>query len=294
MSEVLLPGRMCRDQILKVPGLECDITLLDSIDSTSEWALQQSKAGRDFPFACFAEEQTQGRGRRGRCWVSPSNSNIYMSLAWNPDILLGELGALSLVIGMSVIRALESIGIEQARLKWPNDVLVNDKKIAGILIETARSNDGSLIVIIGIGLNYNWPSDSSGDSTEKPDQPWTDVRSSLKNEPVGDCSYDRDFVAGVLLRECMEMCEFYPHNKEPLLKEYRAKYDACLHERVDVTLGDGTQLHGIANGVTATGEMRILINEEERVFNSADISLRRLETRSSETGRIKPGNVKPC
>ena len=273
---MLLPDRMSRDQILRVPGLECDISLLDSVDSTSEWVLQQVRSRRDFPFACFAEEQTHGRGRRGRSWLSPSNSNIYMSLAWKLDVKLNELGALSIVIGMAVIRALEGIGIKQARLKWPNDVLVNDKKIAGILIETAKSNvkalgnDEALVVVIGIGLNYNWPADF----IEKPDQPWTDVVSSLKSGSVGERNYGRDYLGGLLLRECMEMCEFYPHNNESLLKEYQASYDACLHQSVDVILDSGIKINGIANGVTATGELRVLIDGEEQVFNSADISLR--------------------
>jgi len=285
MPDVLLSDCLCRDQILKVPGLECDISLLDSVGSTNDWAQQQAKSIRDFPFACFAEEQTRGRGRRGRSWISPSNSNIYMSLAWKLAIPVSELGALSIIIGMAVIRALEGVGIKQARLKWPNDVLVNDKKIAGILIETVTGKSGSLVVVIGVGLNYNWPGNAPGNSsdeaTEKPDQPWTDVVSVLKTGPESSngSRYDsgRDYLAGLLLRECMAMCEFYPHNKASLLKEYQAGYDVCLHQRVDVTLDNGRKFDGVANGVTDSGEIRILINEEEHVFNSAEISLRRFE-----------------
>jgi len=257
---------MRRDQILKVPGLECDITLLDSVDSTSEWVLQQIRFRRTFPFACFAEAQTQGRGRRGRSWTSPPHSNIYMSFAWEPDFSLSEIGVLSIGIGLAVIKVLEDIGIMQPRLKWPNDVLVDGKKIAGILIETAKNNDGSLIVVIGIGLNYNW----SGACEEKPDQPWTDVVSLLK---VG-AAIDRGYLSGLLLRQCMEMCELYPHNKASLLREYQAGYDVCLHRSVDVTLDSGLKLNGIAIGVTPAGEIRVLINGEEQVFSSADISLR--------------------
>jgi BirA family biotin operon repressor/biotin-[acetyl-CoA-carboxylase] ligase len=298
MPEALSPDRLCREQILKMLALECDISLLDSVDSTNEWALRQAKSRRCFPFACFAEKQTQGRGRRGKLWVSPSNSNIYMSLAWNLDIPLGEVGVLSIVIGMAVIRALEKTGVKHAKLKWPNDVLVNNKKIAGILIETVKSNDGNLVAVVGVGLNYNWPRNSSGDVTEEPDQPWTDVVSSLKTEHADDCAddrdYTRDYLAGLLLQECMEMCEIYPHNNEPLLKEYHAKYDVCLHERVDVVLDNGMKLIGIAKGVTAAGEMRVLINEEEHVFNSADISLRKTEAEKAEPGKVEPRNVKLC
>jgi BirA family biotin operon repressor/biotin-[acetyl-CoA-carboxylase] ligase len=276
MSEMLLQNCMSCDQISKVIGDECDITLLRSIDSTNEWVRQEIRSRRTFPFVCFAEEQTQGRGRRGKTWVSPSNSNIYMSLAWKLDVSLNEIGPLSIVMGLAVIRTLGAVGIKQARLKWPNDVLVDGKKIAGILIETEKSIDGDLVAIIGIGLNFDW----SGDGKQTPDQSWTDVVSLIDVRPAQASGYDRasgcsrDFLAGLLLKECMEMCELYPHNNESLLMEYRASYDDCLHKQVDVILDSGQKLSGIAKGVTSYGEIRVLINGEERLFNSADISLR--------------------
>lgn len=289
MSDVLNTDRLSRDQIMKVPGLKCDITLLDAVDSTNEWALSQTKSTRDLPFACFAEKQTQGRGRRGRSWLSPSNSNIYMSLAWRLDVQHGELGALSIIMGMAVIRALEEIGIKQAKLKWPNDVLVNGKKIAGILIETVKKSDGSLIVIIGTGLNYNWPQDCSGNVIEKPDQPWTDIVSSFNTGAIVGHDCGRNYLAGLLLSECMKMCKLYPHNNESLIREYHARYDVCMNENVNVTLDNGMKLHGIAKGVTNTGEIRIQINEEEHVFNSADISLKRFGPE-----KTRPENIKTC
>lgn len=277
---------MSQDQILEVSGPDCNVTVLDSVASTNEWVLQRAKSTGDFPFACFSEEQTQGRGRRGSSWISPSNSNIYMSLAWQSDLSVSELGALSIIIGIAVIRVLENIGIKQALLKWPNDILVDDKKIAGILIETTRSDEGKLIIVVGVGLNYNWPATSM----EAPDQPWIDVISLLETEFL----VSRSSLAGLLLKECIEMCELYPHNNVWLLDEYRAKYDICLHEEVDVILGNGLKFCGVANGVTSTGEIRVLINGEERVFNSADISLRKTGVSGGGSEMINPGNTEPC
>lgn len=267
MLDVSRPVSMHRDHILEAPGLDCDITLLDSVASTNVWVLQQCSSGRQLPFACFAEQQTKGRGRRGKLWVSPSNSNIYMSLALKLDLPVSSMGALSIVIGIAVIRALEKIGVRQAQLKWPNDVLVDDKKIAGILIETTQEDSGKRVVVIGVGLNYSWPVTS----TQIPDQPWTDVVSVLKTGTVAGRSY----LAGLLLKECLQVCETYPHNKVSLISEYQAKYDVCLHKSVNVTLDNGMKFHGVANGVTAAGEIRVLINGEERIFSSAEVSLRK-------------------
>jgi BirA family biotin operon repressor/biotin-[acetyl-CoA-carboxylase] ligase len=253
---------------------KCGVSLFDSLDSTNEWVLQKVREDESMPFACFAEQQTQGRGRRGKRWVSPPLCNIYMSLAWSFELPVSQIGVLSLAIGMAVAKTLEKTGIQHALLKWPNDVMVDDKKIAGILIETARINDNKTSVVIGVGLNYHFSGDLHPESSpESPDQPWTDVISSLKRPPEAG----RNQLAALLLQECMAMCERLPREQEKLIEEFQNQYDACARKAVSVSLDNGEQLQGIACGVTSMGEIRILIDGEERIFNSAEISLKKMD-----------------
>lgn len=265
--QLLMPEKLDINRMQHALAGKCSVSLFESLDSTNEWVLQKIREGESMPFACFAEQQTQGRGRRGKCWTSPDTGNIYMSLAWLFELPVNQIGTLSLAIGMAVVKALEKSGIHNAMLKWPNDVLVDDKKIAGILIETARISDNKTSVCMGVGLNYRLPVYSP----DVPDQPWTDVVTSLNLESEGG----RDQLATFLLQECVAMCERLPLEHERLVKDFHDQYDACAQQAVSVLLDDGRQLKGVACGVTSTGEIRILIDGEERVFNSAEISLRK-------------------
>jgi len=262
-----MPEKLNLNRIQKALEKKCSVNLFESLDSTNEWVLQKVREGESMPFACFAEQQTQGRGRRGKHWISPPLCNIYMSLAWLFDLPVSQIGILSLSIGMAVAKTLEKTGVQNVMLKWPNDVLIDDKKIAGILIETASINDNQTSVVIGVGLNYLLPESLP----EIPDQPWTDVVSSLKHPADGG----RDQLAALLLQECMAMCERLPQEQDKLIEEFQYQYDACARKAVSVTMGNGEQLLGVACGVTSMGEIRILIDGEERVFNSAEISLRK-------------------
>ncbi|MDH5711447.1 MAG: biotin--[acetyl-CoA-carboxylase] ligase [Gammaproteobacteria bacterium] len=243
--------------------------MFEKTDSTNEQALIKVRQGHSLPLACFADEQTHGRGRRGKVWVSPPGSSIYMSLAWLFNLPISELGALSLAMGVAVARVLKGAGIEQVGLKWPNDVLVDEKKIAGILIETAQLSTKTATTIIGIGLNFKLPRDI----VEAPDQPWTDVVS-LLDEAEG--AIGRERLAGQLLQECMFVCENFAVEKHQLLIEYQ-RFDICAQQPVNVFLENNIMLQGVALGVETSGEIRILINGEERLFNSANISMRKTD-----------------
>lgn len=269
----MMPEKLDLERIRHALVNECGVYLFESINSTNEWALERSRDSERMPFACFAEQQTNGRGRRGKAWVSPAECNIYMSLAWLFEIPVSQIGILSLATGLAVVKALEKIGIKQAMLKWPNDVLVDDKKIAGILIEVAKINENQSSVVIGIGLNYLF----SELLSETPGQPWTDIVSTLKAEPEGG----RNTLAGLLLQECISMCQRIPQDREVLIDEFQQQYDTCAQQEVSVLLDSGEQLQGVACGVTSSGEIRILIEGEVRVFNSAEISLRKLNQKNN-------------
>ena len=262
-------GNLNLEQIQQCLDRDCKLVLFEKTDSTNKQALSKVKLGASLPLACFAEEQTQGRGRRGKVWISPPGASIYLSLAWRFDLPLSELGCLSLAMGVAVVRVLKRIGLKQPGLKWPNDVLVDEKKIAGILIETAQLTAASSTVIIGIGLNYKLPDDLR----DKPGQPWTDIISSLD---VSSSDIGRSQLAGLLLRECMIICDSFVQHQPDLMLEYQ-QYDICAQQPVNVYLEEGQVQQGVVVGFEVSGEIRILIDGEERLFNSADISLRKTD-----------------
>ena len=255
------------EQIRQCLDRDCELVVFEKTDSTNEQALSNVKQGATLPLACFAEEQTQGRGRRGKVWLSPPGGSIYLSLAWRFDSPVSELGSLSLAMGVAIARVLNHIGLQRVGLKWPNDVLVDDGKIAGILIETAQLTTKTTTAIVGIGLNFQLPEDMP----VKPDQPWTDVVSCLSGSSL---EIARSELAGLLLQECMAVCESFMQARDDLMAEYR-QYDICMQQPVNIHQEEGRVLQGVVVGFEVGGEIRILIDGEQCLFNSADISLRK-------------------
>ncbi|MCF6300105.1 MAG: biotin--[acetyl-CoA-carboxylase] ligase [Proteobacteria bacterium] len=123
-----------------------------SIDSTNEHLMQQAAAGASTGQICLAERQTAGRGRRDREWISPYDSNIYLSIFWRFSLAPMELRGLSLAAGLAVVRALNRLGTTQVGLKWPNDILWQKQKLAGLLLEVTGENEGPSQVVLGVGL----------------------------------------------------------------------------------------------------------------------------------------------
>jgi BirA family biotin operon repressor/biotin-[acetyl-CoA-carboxylase] ligase len=245
-------------------GSLCAVRVFEQIDSTNAWLLQQCRAGAELPLACIADSQNAGRGRRGRVWHSPAGSNIYMSLGWEFKNSAAELGAFSLLIGVALVRALKRIGISQAKLKWPNDVLIDNKKLAGILIETQNRQDGSLAVVIGIGLNVHMPADERAQI----DQACTDVSEWLPH------ALDRNQLVALVLIECMAVCQGFPQNSTELLAEYRRDYDALKQQTVTIRRDDGQQQTALSLGVAADGALQVQIDGVEQRLMAGDVSLR--------------------
>jgi len=245
------------------------IHIFDSVDSTNDWVSAELRQGRQTPFVCIADHQSRGRGRRGRHWISPPGANIYLSIAWHFELPPEQLGLLSLAQGVAVIRALTSSRIKGAWLKWPNDVLINQDKIAGILIETSRLRANSCNVVIGIGLNYRMPASAMPES----DIHWTDVAHAAGSEPVPD----RNNMVMMLITEVVKMCDRYQENALSMFKELQGELGALTGKDVSLHLDNGTLLNGTVLGINQRGELRVRVQGRERVFNSADISLRQMD-----------------
>ncbi len=157
-----------------------DIQVFEQLDSTNLEAIRQHQAGRRGSFLIVADSQTAGRGRRGRPWVSPSGG-LYLSLSRCVSTDSTALSALSLVAAMGVVKACRRLGAVNIQLKWPNDVLAVNKKLAGVLLEASSESSGESAsehgaeqghrIVFGIGINLNLPPDSRSDI----DRPVTDL-----------------------------------------------------------------------------------------------------------------------
>jgi BirA family biotin operon repressor/biotin-[acetyl-CoA-carboxylase] ligase len=258
-----------RDSILaaatpaSVAGID-NIEVFLEVDSTNDWLREQALNGAPSGTVCVAETQLAGRGRRGRSWVSPFAANLYLSLLWRPVSGATALGGLGLVTGIALLRALRSCGIEGAGLKWPNDILVGDAKLAGVLIDVVGESNGPCIVIVGVGVNVCMP---PGEAAAI-DQQWTDL-----HHLSGDNRLSRNALAARTLDELMPAIEtFDAGGLQPFLDEWRQS-DILRGRKVGLTLPNEC-ITGTACGIDDVGALLVDTGNGRRRFLSGDVSVR--------------------
>jgi BirA family biotin operon repressor/biotin-[acetyl-CoA-carboxylase] ligase len=235
--------------------------IVETVDSTNAEALRSIGQGAHTPLLVLSERQTAGRGRRGRQWVSPFAENLYYSLVLRIDGGMRQLEGLSLVVGLAVMNVLHEMGISRAGLKWPNDVLVDGRKIAGILLELIGDPADICHVIIGIGVNVNMQ------ATADVDQAWTSMR--LERGSL----IDRNEVAGRI--SCKLNALFARHRAEGFAA-FQSEWDqAHLWQGRPVALLSGERsVEGVVLGVDKLGALRLDVGGEERSFSGGELSLR--------------------
>ncbi|MDA7088240.1 bifunctional biotin--[acetyl-CoA-carboxylase] ligase/biotin operon repressor BirA [Pseudomonas sp. SA3-5] len=238
------------------------LSILPIVDSTNAEVLRRLVSGEVPPFIVLAECQTSGRGRRGRNWVSPFGENLYYSLALQVDGGMRQLEGLSLVVGLALLRALRLAGVVTAGLKWPNDVLVDGRKIAGILLELSGDPADVCHVVIGIGVNVNMLAET-GDI----DQPWTSMRAEL------GCLVDRnEFVFELNRQLSLYLGEHEKRGFSALRDEWQESH---LWQGRHVTLTMGARpVEGVVLGVDRTGAIRLRVAGVEQSFSGGELSLR--------------------
>ena len=276
-----LQAESIRTGVLAASGRNIDVVVHDSVDSTNAWSLQQCRAGKVLPFACFAEEQTSGRGRRGKQWLMQAHNNIAMSLSWPFDLLHQPIHLLPLSISMAIVDTLENLELDDVQVKWPNDVYVRGRKIAGVLIETqpVRKNQldavcadaNHLAAVIGVGLNYDMSVLRYDESLDLP--ALTDICHELESGHEGNAP-QRSLVATLLLQRVVEVCQSFQQDAERYLEKFRARYDFCLGKNVEIILDNGDKRSGLATGVNDKAELLVMIDGKQHVFNSAQVSVR--------------------
>jgi BirA family biotin operon repressor/biotin-[acetyl-CoA-carboxylase] ligase len=241
-----------------------DIHVHLEVDSTNNWLREVALNGAASGTVCVAEMQSAGRGRRGRTWVSPFAASLYLSLLWRANCGAAALGGLSLVTGIAILRALQSLGIEGAGLKWPNDVLAGRDKLAGVLIDVVGESNGPCALIVGVGINMNMP----GEAAHAIDQSWTDLR-----RLDGDTVLSRNELAGRVLTELIPVIELFEREGlQPFLDDWR-RYDLVSGQRVDLLLPN-ERISGTACGIDDGGALLVNTRDGRRRFLSGDVSLR--------------------
>ncbi|MEM9257552.1 MAG: bifunctional biotin--[acetyl-CoA-carboxylase] ligase/biotin operon repressor BirA, partial [Pseudomonadota bacterium] len=245
-------------------SLIVELELLERTDSTNAHALRRAAQTSLTGLVCTAEQQTAGRGRQGRRWISPYAKNLYVSVLWEFAQGAASLEGLSLAVGVAVVEALRRCGVAEVQLKWPNDVVADGKKLGGVLLEIAGDAAGPCQVVIGIGINVAMPA-TAGRAI---DQQWTDVRSL-----AADSAPTRSVLLGSLLNEMMPMVADFERQGFEVWRERWQSLDACADQKVTLTAGD-RRVSGIARGVDGRGALQLETQSGVQSLYGGELSLR--------------------
>ncbi len=235
------------------------------LDSTNTHLMRQARKGDGLSgTVCLADSQGAGRGRMSRQWMSPPGANIYLSLLWHYQDY-AYLTGLSLAIGVAVVRALRACGVEGVNLKWPNDILWQDRKLGGILIEATGMAHGDCQTVIGLGINRYLPPAVA----DHIDQPWVDL-----HQIQGRAMISRNHLIASLLNEIMPLLHTYP---EKGLATYLPEWQSLHHwagRQVSLLWAD-KQIQGTLETVSDQGCL-ILRAEDGKLyeFGSGEVRLR--------------------
>lgn len=249
-----------------------NLIILDEVASTNTYLMQQKNVPHG---TCVAAHiQTNGKGRRGRTWVSQLGASLTFSLAWRFQCGAAALSGLSLAVGVAVIRTLISLGVNQAQLKWPNDALVLDenrqgKKLAGILIELQGDLDGPSTAVIGVGINLNLPKAL----LEGIDQPTSDLNSAVgKNSQT----INQNILLGTLLKHLVGVLSSFEQLGFVGLRDEWLSYHAYHNQAVRMLLPNGTEVLGVVKNVADDGILLVDTQLGLQRFSAGEISLRPL------------------
>jgi BirA family transcriptional regulator, biotin operon repressor / biotin---[acetyl-CoA-carboxylase] ligase len=248
---------LCSERILahlptKLSKLMPTPMIFNEVGSTNEVLLTASH--KQDLMTCLAERQTQGRGRFGRTWISPLAANIYASLLWQSPCSIALGASLSIAVGVAIAELLRELFGEQVQLKWPNDVVVGKKKLAGILIETQSRSDHVRNFVIGIGLNVHMPSQYCHSC-------YVDLY-----QLTGKRQSRNKLVAAMLARLVDALALFKSQGLAPFVPAWR-RLDVLAEQAVHLRVA-GEDHFGVAEGVDERGNLVLMTKAGKRHFHS--------------------------
>jgi len=258
MTEAEIKSLMHTDWVAK------EVLYFDTIDSTNTKAQELAEKGYPSGTLVVADKQESGKGRRGRSWVSPSGTGIFMTLMIKPDINPNNASMLTLVAALAVAKAITSVTGEEAMIKWPNDIVVNGKKVCGILTEMNAQFDYINHIVVGIGINVH---------NESFPEEISQMASSLMIEAGG-----KRFHRAQIIAETMSYFEQYYDTflKTQDLSALVREYDELLVNRnKSVRVLDPKEpFDGKAMGITPKGELIVDTWESRKLVSSGEVSVR--------------------
>nr|UVH36265.1 mKate2-BirA*-Flag [Respiratory syncytial virus] len=251
------------------------VAVLPVIDSTNQYLLDrigELKSGD----ACIAEYQQAGRGGRGRKWFSPFGANLYLSMFWRLEQGPAAAIGLSLVIGIVMAEVLRKLGADKVRVKWPNDLYLQDRKLAGILVELTGKTGDAAQIVIGAGINMAMRRVEES----VVNQGWITLQEAGIN-------LDRNTLAAMLIRELRAALElFEQEGLAPYLSRWE-KLDNFINRPVKLIIGD-KEIFGISRGIDKQGALLLEQDGIIKPWMGGEISLR-----SAEKGGSGPGGGAP-
>lgn len=258
MTEAEIKSLLHTDWVAK------EVLYFDTIDSTNTKAQELAEKGYPSGTLVVADKQESGKGRRGRSWVSPSGTGIFMTLMIKPDINPNNASMLTLVAALAVAKAITSVTGEEAMIKWPNDIVVNGKKVCGILTEMNAQFDYINHIVVGIGINVH---------NESFPEEISQMASSLMIEARG-----KRFHRAQIIAETMSYFEQYYDTflKTQDLSALVREYDKLLVNRnKSVRVLDPKEpFDGKAMGITPKGELIVDTWESRKLVSSGEVSVR--------------------
>lgn len=255
------PIQLLDEQTILAQVEQGNVSVIPVIDSTNQYLLERM---HDMPSgaACIAEYQQAGRGRRGRQWFSPFGANLYMSMYWRLEQGPAAAMGLSLVIGIIMAETLRSLGADEVRVKWPNDIYLNDRKLAGILVELTGKTGDAAQIVIGAGINLAM---RTADASQI-NQGWINLQEA-------GVTVNRNELAARLinrLREALPL--FEQEGLAPFVARWAA-LDNFINRPVKLLIGE-REVHGIARGVDSQGGLLLEQDGEIKAWVGGEISLR--------------------
>ncbi|WJD50542.1 MULTISPECIES: bifunctional biotin--[acetyl-CoA-carboxylase] ligase/biotin operon repressor BirA [unclassified Enterobacter] len=255
------PIQLLDDAFISGQFNEGNIAVLPVIDSTNQYLMDRMDQLHSGD-ACVAEYQQAGRGRRGRKWFSPFGANLYLSMYWRLEQGPAAAMGLSLVIGIVMAEVLQALGAEEVRVKWPNDLYLQDRKLAGILVELTGKTGDAAQIVIGAGINLAMRNVEA----DIVNQGWINLQEA-------GIAVDRNQLAVRLISELRAALHlFEQEGLSPYLMRWK-KLDNFINRPVKLIIGD-KEIYGISRGIDAQGALLLEQDGITKPWVGGEISLR--------------------
>lgn len=255
------PLQLLNEQEILGQLSQADIAVIPVIDSTNQYLLERMHS-LPSGSVCLAEYQQAGRGRRGRHWFSPFGANLYMSMYWRLEQGPAAAMGLSLVIGIIMAETLRSLGAQDVRVKWPNDIYLHDRKLAGILVELTGKTGDAAQIVIGAGINLAMRTAEAAQIN----QGWINLQEA-------SVTINRNELAATLINRLREALPvFEQEGLTPFVTRW-AELDNFINRPVKLLIGE-REVHGIARGIDNQGGLQLEQDGKIQSWVGGEISLR--------------------